>query len=102
MRARPRALHALAAVAGDRRGGGTAPSGPRPALTPRVDSSALGALAIGLVALALYAASPFRDRFWASAIAISSFALAPALVPSVRARIDTPVCPLNYVLMLFL
>jgi hypothetical protein len=102
MRSRGRALTVSTALPGDRRADADpAPPRLRP-LTPHLDRAALAALIIGLAALVLYAASPNRDRFFASLAAILCFALAPALFPSVRARLDTPVCPLNWVLLVFL
>lgn len=89
-------------MAGDRRVD-AGPAQPRlRGLAPQLDRAALAPLTIGLAALVLYAASPNRDRFSASLGAILCFALAPALFPSVRARLDTPVCPLNWVLLVFL
>jgi len=89
-------------MAGDRRADAD-PAQPRlRPLAPHLDRATLGALTIGLAALVLYAASPNRDRFFASLAAILCFALAPSLFPSVRARLDTPVCPLNWVLLVFL
>ena len=70
-------------------------------LAPRLDGATLAALTVGLAALVLYAASPNRDRFFASLAAILCFASAPAFFPSVRAQLDTPVCPLNWVLLVF-
>ena len=73
-----------------------------PRLAGDIDRASLVALAIGLAALVLYAVAPNRDRFAASLATILCFALAPSLFPSVRARLGTPVCPLNWVLLLFL
>ncbi len=102
MRSRVRALTAPTALPGDRRDDAD-PARPRlRPLAPHLDRAALAALTIGLAALALYAASPDRNRFFASLAAILCFALAPALFPSVRARLDTPLCPLNWVLLVFL
>jgi hypothetical protein len=102
MRSRVRALTASTALAGDRPAGADPASSRLRPPAPLLDGASFAALAIGLAALVLYAASPFRDRFLASLAAILCFALAPALFPSVRARLDTPVCPLNWVLLVFL
>src|SRR5438105_2532199 len=103
MRPRLRAVRAPLAVAADRRSESVA-GVPRPLqpLTAHPDGPPLGALAIGLVALALYVASPLRERFFATPIEILSFALPPLLFPSIRARLDTPICPINWALLVFL
>src|SRR5438105_1347189 len=59
-------------------------------------------LAIGVAALALYAASPLRERFFVAPVSILSFALAPLVFPSIQARVDAPIGPLNWVLLVFL
>jgi hypothetical protein len=74
----------------------------RRSLIPPLDPATLAPLAIGLLALVLYAASPNHDRFYGAIPAVLSFALAPALFSSVRARISMPLCPFNWVLFLFL
>jgi hypothetical protein len=68
----------------------------------RFELAVLATLTVGLVALALYAASPLRTRFGASLVAILSFVLAPVLFPRVRARLDAPLCPINWVLLVFM
>ena len=101
MLSRVRALAAPTAPAGGCRAD-TDPALPRlRPLAPQLDRAALAALTIGVAALVLYAVSPDGDRFVASVAAIISFALAPALFPSVRARLETPVCPINWVLLVF-
>lgn len=102
MRSMVRALATPRTVLSDHRADAGPPSSPLRTLVPQVDRASLGALTVGLVALCLYAASPNRDRFAASLAAIICFALAPAFFPSVRARLDNPVCPVNWVLLLFL
>src|SRR5437588_2632507 len=78
---------------------------PQPATaTPSrtVDIRTLSTLAIGLTALALYLASPFRERFFITPLAILNFTLAPVFFERIRVRLDTPICPINWVLLVFL
>jgi hypothetical protein len=84
-----------------RTGEGSALVGRRSLISP-LDPATLAPLVIGLLALVLYAASPNRDRFYSAIPAVLSFALAPALFSSVRTRINMPLCPVNWVLFLFL
>ncbi len=102
MWARLRAPRALTAPAGERTDGVDSSRALPSPQAVQLEISVLACLAIGLAALVLYAASPLGVRYFASLVAILSFALAPALSPGVRVRLDTPLCPLNWVLLVFL
>src|SRR5947209_11252744 len=70
--------------------------------TSAPDTALLAALAIGATALTLYVTSPLRERFFVAPLSILSFALAPLVSQRVRARVDTPISPVNWALLVFL
>jgi hypothetical protein len=67
-----------------------------------LDWPTVGPLGVGLAGCLLFAFAPYRDRYWVSFVAILAFALTPLAVASVRPRLETPVCPLNWALFVFL
>jgi hypothetical protein len=83
--------------------------GSQGALAPRawqsvdqLDWPRSGALATGIAGCVLFAASPHGNDYWGAIPSIAAFALAPMFFPQVRARVETPICPLNAALLLFL
>jgi hypothetical protein len=67
----------------------------------RLDSAVIGTLATAIAALMLYAFLPQRARYPAAVPAIVAFGLVPLLFPAVRLRTDKPVCPQNWVSLIF-
>jgi hypothetical protein len=70
-----------------------------PAILP--DRASTGTLLTAIAAVTLYAFSPQRARYPAAMPAIAAFGLVPFLLPATKVRIDKPVCPQNWVSLLF-
>jgi hypothetical protein len=77
----------------------SAPAGS--SLATPLDSTARWIVAVTTGALALYAISPFRDRFPATIAGTLAFAAVTLTVPATAIRRTRPVCPLNWFLLLF-
>ena len=73
----------------------------RSAPAGRPSRAAIGALGIGIVSIALFAASPRAATYWSALPSIVAFALTQAVLPTVAARVRYPLCPHNWVLLLF-
>ena len=73
----------------------------RAAPAGRPSRAAIGALGVGIVSIALFAASPRAATYWSALPSIVAFTLAQAGLPTAAARVRTPLCPHNWVLLLF-